>query len=89
MLDEKVIEEGHLPDHFRKRTDLLETGEVESRDSAGGSSHEGNLKARLLEMEFALIKEALNQSGGNVMQAAKKLGISRQSLQYRMSKFHL
>lgn len=89
MLDEEVIEESHLPDHFRKRTDLLETGETEKSGPAGVNSHEGNLKERLLEMEFALIKEALHQSGGNVMQAAKHLGISRQSLQYRMSKFHL
>lgn len=89
MLDEEVIEESHLPDHFRKRTDLLETKEIEKSGPAGGNSHEGNLKERLLEMEFALIKEALHQSGGNVMQAAKELGISRQSLQYRMSKFHL
>ncbi|WP_079475647.1 sigma-54 interaction domain-containing protein [Marinococcus halophilus] len=89
MLDEEVIEESHLPDHFRKRTDLLEAGEMEKSGPAGANSGKGTLKERLLEMEFALIKEALQHSGGNVMQAAKELGISRQSLQYRMSKFHL
>lgn len=45
--------------------------------------------ARLRDMEIATLKNALLKSGGNVSQAATNLGVSRDTLRYRMQKFGL
>ncbi|MFQ5989899.1 MAG: sigma-54-dependent transcriptional regulator [Candidatus Methylomirabilales bacterium] len=41
---------------------------------------------RLAELERQLIHEALTLTGGNVTEAARKLGIGREALRYRMQK---
>jgi len=43
----------------------------------------------LEDVERGLIEEALRRSGGNQSSAARFLGISRQTLIYRMKKFGL
>jgi two-component system NtrC family response regulator len=40
-------------------------------------------------VERGLLREALRRSGGNQSQAARLLGISRQTLIYRIKKFGL
>lgn len=42
---------------------------------------------RLAELERQLIQEALAMAGGNVTEAARKLGIGREALRYRMHKY--
>ncbi|MBI2903255.1 MAG: helix-turn-helix domain-containing protein, partial [Candidatus Methylomirabilis oxyfera] len=39
------------------------------------------------EWERSLIVQALHEAGGNQTKAAKKLGISRDTLRYRLKKF--
>ena len=41
------------------------------------------------EIEERLIREALKRSGGNVTHAAENLGISRQTMRYRIEKYHI
>ena len=41
----------------------------------------------LAEWERSLIAQALQEAGGNQTKAAKKLGISRDTLRYRLKKF--
>ncbi|KPL53455.1 hypothetical protein ABB55_15540 [Prosthecomicrobium hirschii] len=43
----------------------------------------------LVDAERTLIVEALRQQGGNVTLAARRLGVSRDTLRYRMDKFAL
>ena len=43
----------------------------------------------LEEVEKTLLVRALEQSGGNQTQAARKLGITRDTLRYRMKKHNL
>jgi two-component system, NtrC family, response regulator AtoC len=43
----------------------------------------------LEEVERDLVQQALAQAGGNVTQAAKLLGLSRDTLRYRMEKYQL
>ncbi|MEH7452338.1 helix-turn-helix domain-containing protein, partial [Gottfriedia acidiceleris] len=47
------------------------------------------LKNTLLNKEKQHIINVLNEHNGNITQAAKQLGISRQNLQYRIRKFNL
>ena len=47
------------------------------------------LQEKMEEAEKRLIQEALKENDGNITRTAKSLGISRQSLQYRMKKYHL
>lgn len=44
---------------------------------------------RLDEVERRLIRRVLEESGGNVSQAARRLGVSRELLRYRMRKHGL
>ncbi|MDH3694205.1 MAG: sigma-54 dependent transcriptional regulator [Gammaproteobacteria bacterium] len=43
----------------------------------------------LVETEIDLVRKALKQTGGNVTQASRLLGISRDTLRYRMEKYKL
>jgi len=43
----------------------------------------------LEQLERDLVDQALKQSGGNVTKAAKLLGLSRDTLRYRIEKFRL
>jgi DNA-binding NtrC family response regulator len=43
----------------------------------------------LAEWERSLIAQALQEAGGNQTKAAKKLGVSRDTLRYRLKKFGL
>ncbi|HXI57178.1 MAG TPA: helix-turn-helix domain-containing protein, partial [Polyangia bacterium] len=56
--------------------------------SAGGSLKEA-VRAETERVERGLIQRALDETGGNVTQAARKLKISRKSLQTKMKEFGL
>ena len=47
----------------------------------------GGLQAALDEYECSVLRAVLEQLGGNVTQAARRLNLSRQSLQYRLRKY--
>ncbi|WP_312853912.1 sigma-54 interaction domain-containing protein [Thermoactinomyces mirandus] len=69
----------HLPQHFHKIPNagkLLFTG-----DLAGKS-----LKEVVKEVEKQFIEQAMSETKGNVLKAAKRLGIPRQTLQYKLKK---
>ena len=62
-------------------------------DDAGGASRAPSLKelvrAETERVERELIVKALDETGGNVTQAARMLKISRKSLQKKMKEFGL
>lgn len=45
------------------------------------------LREVLAEVERRMIRDTLNACGGNVRQAARRLGIPRQTLQYKLKKW--
>ena len=53
----------------------------------GGPAIDGDLN--LERMERAFIERALQRSGGNVTQAARLLGVSRDTLRYRLDRLGL
>jgi arginine utilization regulatory protein len=67
----------HLPRHFQ----AIEPTQVIRMKGSGGC-----LREMLWDVEARLIREALEEAGGNVLQAAKRLGIPRQTLQYKLKK---
>nr|WP_089965454.1 sigma 54-interacting transcriptional regulator [Lihuaxuella thermophila] len=70
----------HLPSHFhplRRHLDAEFIPEVK------------NLREVLTRVEESMIKQALRESQGNVLKAARRLGIPRQTLQYRLKKLRM
>uniref|UniRef100_UPI0024BEBC63 helix-turn-helix domain-containing protein n=1 Tax=Lysinibacillus sp. D4A1_S13 TaxID=2941228 RepID=UPI0024BEBC63 len=64
------------------------TADTESKDAA--SSQPGtDLKDKMENFEKYMIEKTLRKHGNNIYKTANELGISRQSLQYRLKKFGL
>ncbi|WP_335963778.1 sigma-54 interaction domain-containing protein [Halalkalibacter kiskunsagensis] len=79
MVDCDTITIEHLPLYMQELSDELVSKEHKSY----------SLKSTLEKTEMTLIKEALANSGNNVLHAAKKLEIPRQTLQYKMKKYNM
>jgi two-component system response regulator HydG len=78
-----TIQPGHLPSTFRT---------AKSFALSGSSSEKVSLLAFGLsfqEMEKKLLEEALRKAAGNVSEASRLLKITRNTLRYRMAKYHL
>ncbi|RMH54044.1 MAG: sigma-54-dependent Fis family transcriptional regulator [Candidatus Hydrogenedentota bacterium] len=73
--------------------DLPQAIRGESREKAGlgdaGYAEEKDLPARLREFEKGILEEALARERGSRARAARRLGITRQSLQYKLEKYGL
>jgi two-component system, NtrC family, response regulator AtoC len=64
----------------------LEGGQVEEQPSnAAGGLQDMTLEAA----EYQLIKQALERAQGNVSEAARRLGVTRMALRYRMQKYDI
>jgi len=95
MIDEDVIEINHLPFHFRNKT--KGTAVEAPKTIVGRSSIESekesqtlrNLKDYLLEAEEVYIKKALERHKFHITNTAAELGLSRQTLQYRMKRLNI
>ncbi len=98
------IEVGDLPADLRGEADgpprpLPTTQEIvvpvvaaavlEGREPTGPTSLKEMVRAETSRVERELIARALDETGGNVTQAAKLLKISRKSLQMKMKEFGL
>ncbi len=69
-----------LPEHFTRAI---------RRHSSAGYTVQPGLKAVVNNAEIDMIKSSLESTGGNVAAAARLLGISRQSLQYKIRKYNI
>ncbi|HEX4403185.1 MAG TPA: sigma 54-interacting transcriptional regulator [Polyangia bacterium] len=74
LADAGVIRAEHLPDSLR------------ATDAAAGLPA-GPMRAQLAEIEKRSIREALDAEHGNQTRAAKRLGISRRALLYKLDKY--
>ena len=79
----EMISSGSLPVHLR--------GDPEDPaiEHAGLPEEGLDLDEYLDNMRKSLMRQALEKTGGNQTQAAKLLGISRDTLRYRVKKFDL
>jgi len=74
-----------LPEHF---PDTIMNMELKNKNEKNLTWQTQSMELRqvLLETEHRLIDEAMKQTAGNIQQAAKLLGIPRQTLQYKLNK---
>lgn len=81
LVDEEWIQEEHLPEQLN--------GLEESSSSVITVDSSRPLRQVLEDVERSMIREALQNCGNNIRQAAKRLGIPRQTLQYKLRKLDL
>ena len=87
-----VIEVDSLPAEQpsdNPRTESVSEGSSVAEPLTGDTSLKDIVRAKTSEVERELITQALDETGGNVTQAAKLLKISRKSLQMKMKEFGL
>jgi len=79
---DEMIRQDHLPTSLRDAQSAESNGEIEKTSLlAFGLSAQ--------EMEKKLLQEALQRTGGNISKASRLLKITRNTLRYRMAKYHL
>lgn len=82
-----------LQPHFSNLLVKQSQGTLPSKELPGSRVHPGSMAVGLIphkrEHERKIVCQVLAQFQGNVSQSAKKLGISRQLLYYKMKKFNL
>jgi two-component system, NtrC family, response regulator HydG len=80
--NDEMIQPDHLPVSLRDAKSAGSNGETEKTSLlAFGLSVE--------EMEKKMLQEALQRTGGNISEASRLLKITRNTLRYRMAKYHL
>ncbi|WP_304502588.1 sigma-54 interaction domain-containing protein [Brevibacillus daliensis] len=80
------IEQEDLPPSFITRMEgQVERDKMEQDKGIAHVTMTGTLREVLHNTEKNLIMSAMNETNGNVLQAAKRLGIPRQTLQYKLS----
>ncbi len=94
IMGEEIITLQNLPVRFRKRYQANEAPSSQSEQlplAAMSESEQGakTLQDKVAEVEVFYIQQILTENDHNISRSAKILGISRQSLQYRLKKFNL
>lgn len=83
MTDEQTITASHLPYQYRMKIKPADIPEPETPRHQPAA----DLKEKMESFEKYVIENVLRKHGHNISKAAQELGISRQSLQYRLKKF--
>jgi nitrogen regulation protein NR(I) len=92
--DGPVISAAQLPDSLRERlpgpaAPIAAVGPLGAIAAPSGASMKEIVRQAQAELERELITRALEETGGNVTRAAKRLQISRKSLQIKMKELGL
>lgn len=82
---EKMIESHHLPYQYRKSS----TSPVKLAIKQPIQAMTAELKDQLIAFEKQVIELTLAENNGHITNTAAILGLSRQSLQYRMKRLHV
>ncbi|TCP30642.1 arginine utilization regulatory protein [Scopulibacillus darangshiensis] len=87
VVDEETITVSKLPFRFRNQARKTDSPADIGIQIAQTEFQTKTLKEKIREVERHYIQQILEESNHNISKAAKKLGLSRQSLQYRLKKF--
>lgn len=85
----QLIEREHVETFLIEKDEDIVKGEKTEEDKVVVNDNDMVLTEELNEIEKKIIKETLQTTGGNITEAARKLGIKRQSLQYRLRKYNI
>lgn len=88
IMGEEIITIQNLPGRFRNRYQAEEEPFIQ-KDRRDLSESTKTLHEKMTEVEKFYVQQVLANNGNNISKAAKILGLSRQSLQYRLKKFNL
>ncbi len=89
VTDEEEISYIHLPHHFLNKSTFTNTDDSKTLQKHADEDLTKKLKDQIEEVEANYIKKVLLNNNNNISRAAHSLGISRQSLQYRLRKFKI
>lgn len=91
LMDEEVIDLTHLPFHFRNKLKPTHTraDQPTTTDKQEDSPPFQKLKEYLLKKEETYLRKALKRHDFHITNTAKELGLSRQTLQYRMKRLNI
>jgi arginine utilization regulatory protein len=91
--DEETIIFSHLPVTFRKKPQFKESnlngGSAFKREEGKKIESDQSLEDYMEEAEKTYLEKALKKYDQNISKAAKAIGMSRQSLQYRLRKYEI
>ncbi len=88
--DEEIIGREHLSALFNEQVNQYHSGEsLSSFDVISKGTKTGTLKDIVEAVEKETIKEVLQEVNGNVNKAARKMGLSRQNLDYKLKKYQI
>ncbi len=91
MMSEDIIHYSHLPIQYRNKSPLQKERHLIEADQL--TIHHSNqiipLKEQMEKAEKVYIQKVLQENQNNISKTAKMLGLSRQSLQYRLRKFDI
>src|SRR5699024_2979053 len=89
-IDEKTIQVSHLTGRFRRKyqQSIPEKSFTEENENKTAPATE-TLEHKKALLEKTYIQQVLQENSQNITQSAKVLGLSRQSLQYRIKKYEL
>ncbi|WP_281269301.1 sigma-54 interaction domain-containing protein [Ammoniphilus oxalaticus] len=83
LVDEDTIRIQDLPPHFQQQPFGTSSS---SKSTSSDWFKDLSLRQAVKQVEERMIREAIAETDGNILQAAKRLGIPRQTLQYKLSK---
>jgi len=88
IIDEESIQTHHLPVRFRKKyqKEIVEN-RLDDSSNREGTTASKTLQDKMDIAEKVYIQQVLAENDHNVTKSAKLLGMSRQSLQYRLKKY--
>ena len=90
VTDSGVITTKNLPEYLLKRTEHAVKPEIEEENAPILEERDvtrETLETLVGDYESKVLKKVLEHYGGNISRAARSLGISRQSLSYRIKKY--
>ncbi|GAB3790729.1 sigma 54-interacting transcriptional regulator [Virgibacillus kimchii] len=85
--DERIISFDHLSLPYQEL--ILDEVNEKNKESKKIDLDAGTLNEKVETLEQNLIEQALEKSKGNITDASKKLGISRQNLNYKLKKHQI
>ena len=87
--DEEIIDREHLSALFNEQINQYHPDEkISSFTMTPKSMKTGTLKTIIEGVEMETIQEVLREVNGNVNEAARRMGLSRQNLDYKLKKYN-